>query len=256
MKNERAISRFKERQRMRSVNFGNSMRSTLWLANLSHVSQVGLLILAGFGYFYTVQPLYTKALLEESIAKYEMELPSLRQKNLELKNELHVSNDVLIEVKKLVGHEKEELDKIRKELRATVLNEIKVTMETECYSLIVNADFSEIEIVKPKLVESITSCLRNSPELAPHFNTLLIEDKVEIKKQTKILSEKFARVGAKVLAEQTLQEKNMKAVSLEQKIAGIERQSKRTDLFLDVVIKGIASISLSDLPHKNLVQKR
>jgi chromosome segregation ATPase len=41
---------------------------------ISHLSQVGLLILAIFGYFYTVRPIYTKSILEEEIAKKQIEM--------------------------------------------------------------------------------------------------------------------------------------------------------------------------------------
>ena len=46
----------------------------IWLNRLSHLSQIGLLIIAVFGYFYTVVPLYQKSLLDEQIAQKEVEL--------------------------------------------------------------------------------------------------------------------------------------------------------------------------------------
>jgi hypothetical protein len=52
----------------------------IWLSRLSHFSQIGLLIVAVFGYVYTVIPVYQKSLLDEQIAKKELEL-----KNIQLK---------------------------------------------------------------------------------------------------------------------------------------------------------------------------
>ena len=51
----------------------------LWLNLLSHLSQIGLLIVAIIGYFYTVIPLYQKSVLDESIAKKEIELSSIQK---------------------------------------------------------------------------------------------------------------------------------------------------------------------------------
>lgn len=59
-----------------------------WLARIATVSQAGLLILAAFGYFYTVIPVYQKALLDEEIARKTLDLQNkeseLAQKSAEL----------------------------------------------------------------------------------------------------------------------------------------------------------------------------
>lgn len=58
------------------------------LRRIANASQLGLLALAVFGYFYTVVPVYEKTLLDEEIAKKTLELNSkeaqLRSKNEEL----------------------------------------------------------------------------------------------------------------------------------------------------------------------------
>ncbi len=46
----------------------------IYLSRLSHLAQIGLLIVAVIGYFYTVVPLYQKSLLDEQIAQKELEL--------------------------------------------------------------------------------------------------------------------------------------------------------------------------------------
>lgn len=59
-----------------------------WLGRIANASQVGLLILAAFGYFYTVIPVYQKSLLDEEIAKKTLDLQKkeseLAQKSSEL----------------------------------------------------------------------------------------------------------------------------------------------------------------------------
>lgn len=51
-----------------------------WLSRLSHFSQIGLLVVAVFGYVYTVIPVYQKSLLDEQIAQKETQLKSLQVK--------------------------------------------------------------------------------------------------------------------------------------------------------------------------------
>lgn len=46
----------------------------VWLQRLSHLSQVGLFIFTAWAIYFTVIPLYQKALLDEAIAKKEVEL--------------------------------------------------------------------------------------------------------------------------------------------------------------------------------------
>ncbi len=48
-----------------------------WLTRVTHASQVGLFVLAFIGYFFTVIPLYEKALLDEAIAEKELRLREL-----------------------------------------------------------------------------------------------------------------------------------------------------------------------------------
>ncbi|MBJ8735850.1 hypothetical protein [Citrobacter amalonaticus] len=46
----------------------------IWSARAANFSQIGVLALAAFGYFYTVLPVYQKSLLDEEIAKKTLEL--------------------------------------------------------------------------------------------------------------------------------------------------------------------------------------
>jgi DNA repair exonuclease SbcCD ATPase subunit len=66
------------------------------LARLANASQLGLLILAVFGYFYTVLPVYQKALLDEDIAKKTLALNSLEAKLAARDAELMEKNTALL----------------------------------------------------------------------------------------------------------------------------------------------------------------
>ncbi|WP_068871150.1 hypothetical protein [Edwardsiella tarda] len=52
----------------------------VWSTRIANFSQLGVLTLAVFGYFYTVLPVYQKSLLDEEIAKKTLELESKDKK--------------------------------------------------------------------------------------------------------------------------------------------------------------------------------
>ena len=52
-------------------------RLDAWLRRLSYFAQIGLLVLAIIGYFYTVRPIYQKAVLEEEISRKTIQVHKL-----------------------------------------------------------------------------------------------------------------------------------------------------------------------------------
>lgn len=48
-------------------------KNDIWLLRLAHLSQVGLLALGLFGYFYTVRPVFQTQLLQEEVAQLEID---------------------------------------------------------------------------------------------------------------------------------------------------------------------------------------
>ena len=52
-------------------------KTDIWISRLASISQFGLLLLTIGGFYFTVLPLYQKALLEEAIAKKEVELKGI-----------------------------------------------------------------------------------------------------------------------------------------------------------------------------------
>ena len=54
-------------------------RLDLYLTRASHGAQIVLVVVAVFGYFYTVLPIYQKELLSEEIAKRTIELEGVQE---------------------------------------------------------------------------------------------------------------------------------------------------------------------------------
>ncbi|WP_157137866.1 hypothetical protein [Herbaspirillum lusitanum] len=65
-----------------SQKYKKESRLDIWLLRISYFSQVGLFALTILGFYFTVIPLYQKAVLDEAIAMKEIELKSM-QKTLE-----------------------------------------------------------------------------------------------------------------------------------------------------------------------------
>lgn len=98
-------------------------RIDTWLARLANASQLGLLVLAIFGYFYTVLPVYQKTLLDEEIAKKTLALNSmesnLRAKDIELQEKnrsLASLNQSIAKVQDNLGKSQAEIGKLRGEV--------------------------------------------------------------------------------------------------------------------------------------------
>lgn len=78
----------------REVKKGDN-RIDVWFARASHGSQVLLLLLGIFGYFYTVLPVYQKSLLDEDIARKTLELRHQETQSLALAAEIEKKKDEL-----------------------------------------------------------------------------------------------------------------------------------------------------------------
>jgi hypothetical protein len=71
-----------------------------FLSRVSHLSQLGLLAVAIFGYFYTVVPIYEKAQLDKDIAQKSNELSTVRDELSSVKAQLqnnyaHLRNSIV-----------------------------------------------------------------------------------------------------------------------------------------------------------------
>lgn len=104
-----------------------------WLSRIANASQAGLLILATFGYFYTVIPVYQKSLLDEEIAKKTLDLEKkeseLTQKSSELASLTAAVNQMrgsLSRSQVEVGRLKGNLNEQYSELRYRLLEEFQL----------------------------------------------------------------------------------------------------------------------------------
>lgn len=79
------------------------------LARANHICQILLVLLAIFGYFYTVRPAFSKALLEEQIAKKELELDRLEKDLQENRNQITRATAELGSAKSELSRKTEEL---------------------------------------------------------------------------------------------------------------------------------------------------
>lgn len=95
------------------------------LVKASHISQVALVILAAFGYFYTVKPVYQKERLAEEVARSQAILENQRL-------ELEENKNLLIEIQEERKTLETNLEKIRKDL-ARSENERREIEEATAY---------------------------------------------------------------------------------------------------------------------------
>lgn len=85
-----------------------------WIAN---ASQLGLLLLATFGYFYTVIPVYQKSLLDEEIAKKTLEL-NAKDSELRVKAaELAELNEAVSKAREVARRSQAEVGKLKGTVR-------------------------------------------------------------------------------------------------------------------------------------------
>lgn len=99
------------------------------LARSANASQVGVLLLAIFGYFYTVLPVYQKALLDEEIAKKTIELQAMKEKVLKAESVLASREADLIDMNRRIEIAQNEASKTKKELNNEKFKVIKLKDE-------------------------------------------------------------------------------------------------------------------------------
>lgn len=136
-------------------------RADFLLSRLGNASQLGLLALAVFGYFYTVLPVYQKSLLDEEIAKKTIELNRKEAELVAKGSELNVQSIKLAALNASVAQAQHSLQKSKVEigqLRGAVQNQY-----TELLPRLIN----EFQLLASKLCklssipdEGFASCVR------------------------------------------------------------------------------------------------
>lgn len=125
-----------------------------WSTRIANFSQIGVLALAAFGYFYTVLPVYQKSLLDEEIAKKTLELEKKDKQLLELNETLNQRSIELNQLLKEVNQAKDEaksaksnlklvqgkFSKQYSELRVHLLSQFISLAYSECYKSLSNSN--------------------------------------------------------------------------------------------------------------------
>lgn len=150
-----------------------------WCSIAANISQVLLLFLAIFGYFYTVMPVYQKELLSEKISQYELKLNEIEklneiQKNNlmiheqelnKLKNQINNANQEILNKTKILNNTNIKINLLHKKryseaLMIALLNR-NVSIEDENNKLLENSKTEDIEQNLSKFVLTAYQLLKN-----------------------------------------------------------------------------------------------
>ena len=169
--------------------FENEKFSNL-LKNLSNISQLGLLLLAIFGYFYTVKPLYSKALLEEQTAEKEIELRKLGTDINKLKSELVSGQKELQNVRNMANEANESLlqttsklniaeQKVRTKEKELGVAEQKVGIKEKELGIAENKLIDNYKLTKPAALSAFRDDIRTCT-----YRTLLSTSSIGLDEET------------------------------------------------------------------------
>ncbi|WP_316899430.1 hypothetical protein [Pseudodesulfovibrio indicus] len=108
------------------------MKSVLdsWLERISYSAQIAVAIVAIFGYFYTVRPIYQKELLSESIAKMQLEVSDLERTKKTLEKQASLIDSRLEELGSQI-----EIFRIENTLLASENEELKAKRDASLLTL-------------------------------------------------------------------------------------------------------------------------
>jgi Tfp pilus assembly protein PilN len=139
-------NRKKRRRQIRyykKKNYNNETKSDIWII-LSTISQIGIFLLALFGYFYTIRPVYQNQMLSEKNSKLVMENTKLKKDNDDL--ELNINENI-----KTIEKQTSKINFLDTELKE--LEEKNKLLENNYDEL--NAELKEIRSEKIKLQNSL-----------------------------------------------------------------------------------------------------
>jgi hypothetical protein len=133
------LNRFRQKQSQTIVPTVKLSATDVVLQRLANASQLGVLILAVFGYFYTVLPIYQKSLLDEEIAKktlqlnaMETEFAAMSKKTVELKEMANAARAGLGKAKAEVGKLRDAVDLQYSELLPRLIGDFESLTSANC----------------------------------------------------------------------------------------------------------------------------
>lgn len=204
------------------------------LAHWNQLAQVGLLVIAGaslilavVGYFDTVRPLYTKALLEEQIAEKELVLRRTTIEVATLSGQLTQSKTELSRLQRSIAFEKAVLaDTLRQLSNANR----KAEMASEALTLAMQArgkDYAKTRAVllmnikdsvifcahpfvgwddrpRGQSLEKMATCIENFPKTSPSTEPLNAEDRRSLELQMQVMASAIRKEGGRIVSETQL----------------------------------------------------
>jgi hypothetical protein len=153
-----------------------------WFARASHISQVFLLVLAGVGYFYTVLPVYQKALLDEEIAQKTILLNEREKRVAELNLEISNRQRELVQKDRQVLAAKFEARENYIKLRQEYINAALTVLRNCNTSFFIKDEINESGFSKcPEFVEQSLGYMFRSlkPQDVQLFMSILKEKTAE-----------------------------------------------------------------------------
>ncbi|CAE6506084.1 conserved hypothetical protein [Nitrosomonas nitrosa] len=156
----------------------NECSFDIWLKRFSYISQTCLFVLTAVTLYFTVLPLYQKALLDEEIAKKEIELRK--------------ANDLF--------------DKIYFQTRKYLLNHFVLYINTNCSAMIKQLKDDKDDLAElPKLDATkildfdVQNCIQNKAQQSESLQLLRIDDKKYVTENMLVISDELnnARLLAK-----------------------------------------------------------
>jgi hypothetical protein len=133
------LNRIRQKQSPTILSAVEPRATDVVLQRLANASQLGILILAVFGYFYTVLPIYQKSLLDEEIAKktiqlnaMEAEFSAMNKKVVELRASANSAREGLGKAKAEVGKLRGAVDTQYSELRPRLINDFIALANNSC----------------------------------------------------------------------------------------------------------------------------
>lgn len=122
--------------RWRNQREASHTRLEAWAQALNHISQVGLFALGLAGFFYVVIPVYQKSVLEEAVAKLQVESKAASDAIAEKEKQLRQASLQLAAVQKEAETTANDLDKTYRQLRAYGVVHLTFFLGPQCSGML------------------------------------------------------------------------------------------------------------------------
>lgn len=158
------------------------------LHRLANASQLGLLLLAVFGYFYTVLPVYQKSLLDEEIAKKTIELRAMESRVTQAQELLQARESELSGMNKRLSELRSAADNARRGLgiAQAEVGKLRGTVDSQYAQLVPRLlrDFQSLAVSSCKASATydggFSECVETKVLTSPVLVAMSLEDKSKL----------------------------------------------------------------------------